>query len=117
MEWFLWLDDVRVPFIGTKLVELDKYRLTECPVSVSMAEWCKSTDEAKKCTRMMGAPSFMYLDHDLGVDDTSMDYLKWLQNVYPDLVIDYTIISANPIGAKNIQAFMNSWKKVAESDD
>lgn len=115
MEWVLWLDDVRVPYVGSRLVELEKFKHTNFPTEITMTEWCKSTQEAIAKTARFGRPTFMYLDHDLGGEDTSMDYLKWIANIYEAKPPEYTIISANPIGAKNIQAFMNSWKKVAES--
>jgi len=60
----------------------------------------------------------MSLDHDLGGDDTTMVFLKRLVNEVWDGKTnppDYAIHSANPIGSKNIQSFMESWKKVFNS--
>lgn len=53
----------------------------------------------------------MYLDHDLGGSDTAMDYLKILAYKFPDSPPRYSIHSQNPVGAENIKAFMESWKK------
>jgi hypothetical protein len=116
MTWILWLDDVRVPYfwIGEKKViapALKDYEHTSLPTGLENLHWATSTEEAKELTEGRGPPGFMYLDHDLGQVDTSMIYLKWLATFHFENIPDYYIISANPIGAKNIRAFMKSWKK------
>lgn len=65
-----------------------------------------------------GPPEFIDFDHDLGelepgFEDKAMRFLKWLEGAYPYAIdgLDYRIHSANPEGAKNIQAFMDSWRR------
>jgi hypothetical protein len=36
---------------------------------------------------------------------------KWLANNFFDADIEYDVHSKNPIGRKNIQSFMDSWKR------
>lgn len=81
----------------------------------------KSSAEAINLVKKYGMPTYMSLDHDLGVDDTTMNFLRWLANENPDLVIggkkfsnqipSYKVHSANPVGTQNIISFMNSWEK------
>lgn len=111
--WNLFLDDLRVPFRGNRLVELARYESSPFPTDISTIKWATGTQAAIGLTVRHGLPAFMYLDHDLGDDDTSMEYLKWIANMHDSRPPDYTIISANPIGAKNIEAFMRSWAKVS----
>jgi len=99
VTWNLWLDDERNPGLAADPSE----------PQVSGWVWAKSTKEAIKLVETLGNPAFMSLDHDLGGDDTSMKFLKWLANYsYPS---EYQVHSANPVGAKNIVSFMESWKK------
>lgn len=59
-------------------------------------------------------PSFISFDHDLGGDDTTMVFLRRLTDEEWDGVSpppDYTIHSANPVGAQNIRSFMESWRR------
>jgi hypothetical protein len=93
MSWKLFLDDLRYPTVGS--------------------DWiiARSTDEAKKLVELWGPPAFISFDHDLGGDDTSMVFLRWLSNEYYDAEIDYCIHSANPIGSANLVSVMESWKK------
>lgn len=66
-----------------------------------------------------GIPSFISFDHDLGErwashPDTSMKFLKMLAEDYPDAILKiegYSVHSKNSEGAKNIHAFMDSWKR------
>lgn len=59
-----------------------------------------------------GMPSFISLDHDLGGNDTSMKFLRWLLNEFLDGTITfpvdfgYYVHSQNPVGAENIRSFM-----------
>lgn len=95
-DWHLFLDDLRMP--------------PEDGKSWSVA---RSSSEAIAKTNSYGIPAYMSLDHDLGGDDTSMVYLKWLADHIGDHyeIPKYRIHSANPVGAKNIEAFMDSWKR------
>lgn len=64
-----------------------------------------------------GFPTFLQLDHDLGVDETGkeikvMQFLQWLFEAYPNnKPPQYNIHSKNPCGIENIDAFMKSWMK------
>lgn len=105
--WCLFLDDLREPRDAytdprSALGEKDRWVVA------------KSTDEAKGLVLALGMPSVMSLDHDLGGEDTSMRFLSWLARDYWDTVSQiptYLVHSANPVGAKNICSFMDSWRK------
>ena len=107
-DWKLWLDDVRDP-------------LTEAPDDRDFV-WCRDCHQAMYYTRMWGPPSFMALDHDLGITidqhviggtrtEDVLRYLRWLEGRHPESCPEYRIHSANPEGQKNIISFMESWKK------
>ena len=75
---------------------------------------CRSTEEAITLIKSQGIPDFMSLDHDLGGDDTTMVFLKRFVSEIWDGKTDppgYKVHSANPVGAKNIISFMESWIK------
>ena len=114
MVWKLWLDDVRNPEVFlTSFYEQD--------FRVEKYVWAMTVDQAIYYTKLHGAPNFMALDHDLGYDPslmrtrTAMEYLHWLVNRYPDSCPKYRCHSSNPEAAKNMVAFMESWKKSLES--
>ena len=79
----------------------------------------RSSDEAIHAVKMFGMPDFISFDHDLGGEDTSIVFIKWLI----DEVIDsdpadglaksfpraYYIHSQNPVGVKNIRSLMSSF--------
>jgi len=91
----LYLDDIRTPPDGDWVV-------------------VRSTQEAIEVITQKGMPDFMSLDHDLGGDDTTMVFLKRLTNEIWDgnsSPPKYQVHSANPIGAKNIVSYMESWMK------
>lgn len=74
----------------------------------------RNSDEAKEIVYRCGDPAFCSFDHDLGGDDTTMEFLKWYANVHSDeytAIPDYVVHSANIVGAKNIVAFMDSWQR------
>ena len=63
-----------------------------------------------------GCPSFISFDHDLGGDDTAMTIIKFM--VETDMDLDYNFIpwgfdfnvhSANPVGAANINGYLNAY--------
>lgn len=102
-NFWLFLDDEREPlhvYPGAKFWDIPAVGRTSAEAIAIVLE--------------RGMPSYMSLDHDLGGDDTSMEFLKWLANVYytDDMKIPfYYVHSENPIGRENIKAFMRSWKK------
>lgn len=77
-----------------------------------------SSAEAIAIVKEFDLPDFVDFDHDLGHDDSVMNFLRWLEHsgwaseqIQP---FDYKIHSANPVGSKNIESFMDSWWKVYE---
>lgn len=89
MTWKLYLDDIRNPPPGF-----------DC---------ARSSGHAIDLVTEFGPPSHMSLDHDLGGDDTAMRFLKWLSTEHYDATFTYTVHSANPVGAANIKAYIDSW--------
>jgi hypothetical protein len=72
----------------------------------------KSSEEAIAIVKQRGFPYYLDLDHDLADGDDVMIFLKWLWNTYPYTEPpEFNIHSANPVGKKNIESFINSWKK------
>ena len=94
----MFIDDIRSPPPGDWIV-------------------VRSSNEALAYIRNNGMPSFISFDHDLGGDDTTMVFLRLLVNTVwngSDIPPDYKVHSANPVGSKNITAFMDSWKRSIE---
>lgn len=61
-----------------------------------------------------GMPTEIAFDHDLGGDDTSIIFIKWLEDQFldrmleiPESCIKYSVHSQNPIGAANIKNRMD----------
>jgi len=104
--WILFLDDERK--VGDVFFE----DMRPLPKKFVL---CRSTAEAQQAIRERGLPSFMSLDHDLGGDDTTMVFLRWLvdyaEETFPNgfKVPTFYVHSANPVGAANITSFMKSW--------
>jgi hypothetical protein len=92
MTWNLWLDDER-----------------PCPHE----DWliAKSTEEAKQIVLKNGPPVRMSLDHDLGGDDTSMLFVRWLSHGYFNQMPLWRVHSANPVGKANLESYMGSWAR------
>jgi len=97
--WALFLDDVRSPG--------DVHEDTEGWVVL------RTSLEAIDFVREHGMPAVMSLDHDLGGDDTAMQFLKWMAYEFwtNEAVPSYMIHSANPVGCENIDSFMESWDR------
>jgi len=99
MSWKLFLDDIREP-------DEAGYAIARSS-AVAIQEILKKKE----------LPKFMSLDHDLGGDDDAMKFLKELYHLWemmgsdPAIIPDYVVHSANPLGTKNIIAYMSSWKK------
>jgi len=99
MTWKLYLDDERNP---------------------TQAGWTvvrSSVMAVVRCVERNELPELMSLDHDLGEKDDTMRFLKELHHIWetmgadPDKIPKYVVHSENPVGAKNIISFMESWKK------
>ena len=97
MSYWLYLDDIREPpaiSSGNKYIVL------------------RSSQAAISYVEAHGVPEYMSLDHDLGGDDTTMIFLRWLSNeYYNEAIPDYVVHSSNPVGKQNIISLMSSWKK------
>lgn len=97
MTYTLFIDDERDP--------ID----TNCIVA-------RSSLEAIEIICVYGMPNVIHFDHDLGGEDTSMKFIKWLEDALLDekysLPSNFTIHvhSQNPIGAENIKQRIASWK-------
>lgn len=78
----------------------------------------RSSNAAIDYVKEHGMPEFASFDHDLGGDDTAIVFLKWLieydmdngNNVIPK-TFNWSVHSANPVGAKNIDGLLQSYMK------
>ena len=87
-------------------------------------EWwiCRSSCEAMQQVLQHGVPEFISFDHDLGGDDTAMEFVKWL--IEQDLdrpgfiptTFSFDIHSQNPIGASNLRHILSSYLKHREME-
>lgn len=96
IKYGLWLDDIRNP-----------------PASLlPHIKVARSSEEAKSVVEKFGMPQKMWLDHDLGGEDTSMVFLKWLANCVVSGTLElstnfsYELITANPVGRDNLHSFL-----------
>lgn len=95
MSYKLFIDDERFP-------------------AENSGEWVivRSSQQAISEVYQNGMPDFISFDHDLGGDDTSMKFLRWLLDELLDGMIAfpvdfcYYVHSQNPVGAENIRSFM-----------
>lgn len=75
----------------------------------------RSSFDAAVIVAIGGMPSYISFDHDLGEDDTAMNFLKWLAENCQDrgttFTFDYYVHSQNPIGRDNIINFIESFKR------
>lgn len=102
----LFIDDLRSPdYIGKP----------EMPVA-------RTSQEAIDYIQTHGCPTFISFDHDLGDEDTSMNFVKWL--VEQDLDSDgqtipenfnFFVHSANPVGKANIESYLNNYLRVRKN--
>lgn len=97
LDFKLFLDDIREPISSDWLI-------------------ARTYDEAVNIIKTLGVPKTISFDHDLGSDKTGLDLAKFI--VEYDMLhdeIDETFIfivhSANPIGAANIEGYLNSYLK------
>ena len=81
-------------------------------------EWLilRSSAEAIEYVQDHGMPEYCSFDHDLGGDDTTMVFLKWLVDfdmdndgkIIPEN-FTYDVHSANPVGVKNISGLLQNY--------
>lgn len=105
----LWLDDERDPFKGNYKVnyDLDKY---------SKVVWVKSYSEFVFWINTNGLPDLICFDNDLGEEKEGYDAAKWLVEYCQENnfgIPKYKIQSANPVAVKNIQSYLENYKKVS----
>lgn len=94
----VYLDDVRIPPNDKKWMVL------------------RSSKEAIDFVKNHGCPEYWSFDHDLGEDDTTMVFLKWLidfdiengGSIIPKN-FKWDIHSSNPPGRENIHGFLTSY--------
>lgn len=76
----------------------------------------RSYNDAVTVIRTLGIPRTITFDHDLGDEKTGYDLAKFiieydmLHNDIDD-TFDFSVHSANPIGAKNIESILNNYIK------
>jgi hypothetical protein len=103
----------------------DEYRF---PPDQPVRNWviARSVAEAVAIVEQRGCPSHISFDHDLGQDahghelPTGLDFAKWLVNQHLDGLIDFRadwkVHSLNPVGARNIEDYLRSFKRNLEED-
>jgi len=98
MSYKMFLDDERYPTTPDWLV-------------------ARSSFDAVHFVSNFGMPKEIAFDHDLGGADTSMVFLRWLEEEliqgrveFPEN-FSYTVHSQNPVGATNIMCHMESLLK------
>jgi len=100
MTWTLYLDDERWPKTNR--------------------DWtiARTKLEVELLVKEFGMPFYISFDHDLGYNEpTGLDVAEYL--VYLDLDgickfpsnFEYNVHSANPVGAKNIRAYLDNYLK------
>jgi hypothetical protein len=96
MSYSLFIDDLRYPIEDRWVI-------------------VRSSQEAIDYVIANGPPAEISFDHDLGGDDTSMQFIKWLIEYTIDSDIEFPkqffVHSANPVGAENIKHLMNNFIK------
>lgn len=116
--WALWLDDQRDPsYFLTPRKLTGEIPFSEFGVYARAGwkpedfKWAKNAHEAIELVNTLGVPTFMALDHDLGTHDVFV-FLHWLSKEHIQHPPEWYAHSANPVGVKNINAFMSSWTEV-----
>ncbi len=120
---YLFLDDERVPTDVTWVI-------------IGQHDWeiVRSFDEAVEWVKANGYPDVVSFDHDLGYEGTTIadsglvivtnstesksgyDFAKWLVEYDMETLtmpehFDYTVHSMNPVGARNIQVYLDNYVK------
>lgn len=99
-DWSMFIDDERVP--GKD-------------VSESVVIVRSSQEAIDFCTAVKSLPKNIMFDHDLGGDDTSMRFIRWMMDQLledPPLFklredFTFSVHSQNPIGSENIKSLMD----------
>lgn len=115
-QWYLWLDDERNPktalaedngteALGERYAQYQRDELTMVPW-----RWARSVEQAIWMVEEFGVPRTMSLDHDLGGDSTSMQFVRWLADEGHQVPKTY-VHSANPVGRENILSYLRSYMR------
>ena len=105
MTYAIFLDDERFP-AG------DGDQINGLPIVIA-----RSFDEAVDLIKTQGWPDMVMFDHDLGIGPSGYDFAKWMVEYdldnggMPDN-FKYDIHSQNPVGAKNIKTYLDSYLKI-----
>lgn len=107
----LWLDDMRCP---TEF-GWDKYISFYCRDDYDVT-WVKSYDEFVNFISTNELPHYIFFDHDLGMNKSGMDCMKYLVNYLQDNNINpHSVIvrsqSSNPVGRENMLSLFNCFVK------
>ena len=98
-DYFLFIDDERLP-----------------PRDNSLWIVARTVEDGRRIIREFGYPIFVSFDHDLGTEETGLDFARHLI----DLDLDYGLMpegfqwyvhSQNPVGRDNINGLLNSYMK------
>lgn len=115
--WKLWLDDIRDPFFYLRRDKdghprEPKFRFyLDMGLTQDDVVWCKNHQEAIAEVQKRGVPEFMALDHDLGPQSDTMQFLKWLSQEHPDSPPKWFSHSGNTVGVQNMDSYMDSWHR------
>ena len=100
MNWNLFLDDERIPS------DTDKRNYIVC----------RTVKEAIEVTETQGCPAFVRFDHDLGNDETGMDYARFICSRDMDRGFEFIpkdfsfeVHSQNPVGKANIERYLQAY--------
>lgn len=101
MTWNLYVDDVREPPTSTEWVV------------------ARTSAEAIKLVEEKGCPQHMSLDHDLGGEDTTIPFVRWLvwrwfDGHQDEKLPTVEVHSSNPVGRDNLLSLVRSWKQLAQ---
>ena len=77
----------------------------------------RSYKDAVKYVKKYGCPKIISFDHDLGIAESGLDFVKWLIEYdldNPGFIpkdFHYNVHSANPVGARNIESLLGNYLK------
>lgn len=102
-KWILFIDDLRNPrYVSNDITVINAMKIA------------RSSDEAIGLMMKWGMPIFIFFDHDLGGDDTSMRVVNWLieQDLDTGFMsedIEFYVHSSNPVGKENIEGKLGQY--------
>lgn len=112
MRTYLWLDDIRNPYLYIWQVQY----MPDYDKNTDNIVWVKNYEEFINWVTTNGLPDKVFFDHDLGPSPMKDGYdaAKWLGNYCIDNNKEiplFYIQSANPVGSDNIRQYLNNCKK------